>query len=109
MSGELPYAEFMFRADGEVLLGKLWDHVRSRGCGPWVSVATSEKGSYREADVLGFLDRHLPQLRPERRWRLIWADDFSAHKTENARRLCWHRMYVRLLHGGGATPVARGT
>ena len=56
LNGELPYAEFMFRADGEVLLGKLREHVRSRGCAPWVSVATSEKASYREADVLGFLD-----------------------------------------------------
>ena len=97
----------MFRADGEVLLRRLWEHARSRGYGPWLSVATSEKASYREADVLGFLDLHLPKAAPERRWRLIWADDFSAHKTENSRRLCWHRGYVRLLHGGGATPVAQ--
>ena len=70
-------------------------------------MATSEKASYLEVDVFEFLDRHLPKKTPERRWRLIWADDFSAHKTENSRRLCWHRMYVRLLHGGGATPVAQ--
>ena len=35
------------------------------------------------------------------------ADDYSAHKTENVRRLCWQRGYVLLIHGGGCTPVAQ--
>ena len=34
MKGELPYAECMFRADGDLLLKKLWEHVRSCGHGP---------------------------------------------------------------------------
>ena len=60
-----PYAEHMFKADGEILLQRLQDHIRRRGYGKWVSVATSEKGSYRTEDVLSFLETHLPQLRPE--------------------------------------------
>ena len=61
-----PYAEHMFKADGEILLQRLQQHIRSRGHQPWVSVATSEKGSYRKDDVLTFLETHLPQLRVSR-------------------------------------------
>ena len=57
-----PYAEHMFKADGEVILKRLQDHIRSRGYGKWVSVATSEKGSYRTEDVLACLETHPPQL-----------------------------------------------
>ena len=43
-----PYCEIMFKATAEgPLEQRLWEHVRSRGYGPWVSVTTSEKGSYR--------------------------------------------------------------
>jgi hypothetical protein len=40
-------------------------HISDRKYGKWVSVATSEKGSYRVEDVLNFLDKHLPQLRED--------------------------------------------
>ena len=49
-----PYAEHMFKADGEIVLKKLEKHIRDRKYGKWVSVATSEKGSYRIEDVLIF-------------------------------------------------------
>ena len=42
--GELPYAEFMFKAEGETVLRRLRERVRSCGYGPWLSVAVSEKG-----------------------------------------------------------------
>ena len=80
--GDFPYAQFMFRAEGERLQERLREHVRSRGYPAWASASTSEKGSYRAEDVLEFLDRHLPampQLRKElaampqsRGWRMIW-------------------------------------
>ena len=38
-----PYAERMFKADGEIRLQRLQQHIRSRGYKPWVSVATSAK------------------------------------------------------------------
>ena len=100
----------MFKAIAEGPLEKrLWEHVRSRGYGPWVSVKTSEKGSYRQADVLAFLDRHLPKVDEQRsrRWRIIMADDYSAHLCPAVFALCWSRRYVFIPHGGGVTPVAQ--
>ena len=59
--GELPYCEFMFKhdvkADQSSLELRLREHIRGRGYGPWVSVATSSSGSYKEDDILNFLDR----------------------------------------------------
>ena len=37
----------------------------------------------------------------------MFADDFSAHKSDAVFRLCWERGYVLILHGGGATPVGQ--
>ena len=100
----------MFKASPEgPLEQRLRDHVRSRGYGPWVSVTTSEKGYYRQADVLAFLDRHLPKVDEERsrRWRIIMADDYSAHLSPAVFALCWTRRYVFIPHGGGVTPVVQ--
>ena len=105
-----PYCEIMVKATAEGPLEKrLWEHVRSCGYGPWVSVTTSEKGSYRQADVLAFLDRHLPKVDEQRsrRWRIIMADDYSAHPSPQVFALCWSRRYVFIPHGGGVTPVAQ--
>ena len=102
-----PYAEYCFKADGEQLVLQLREHIRSRGYGSWLTVATSPKGSYREADILNFLDIHLPKMEEGRRWRIIMADDYAAHHADNVWRLCWSRGYVLILHGGGATPVAQ--
>ena len=108
LDGELPYAELMFKAEGEVLQKRLQDHIRSGGnYPPWLSVTTAEKGSYKEADVLNFLDTHLSEKPQWRRWRLMQADDFSAHKTPNVSRLAWTRGYVLLIAGGGQTPVTQ--
>ena len=99
----------MFKADGEKIELRLREYIRSRGFGPWVSVATSEKGSYRVADVLAFLDLHLPKVdeSQSRRWRIIMADDHGPHLAPAVFRLCWSRRYVFLAHGGGVTPVVQ--
>ena len=102
-----PYCEFVFKANGERLQLRLREYIRSRGFGPWVSVATSEKGSYRTHDVLSFLDRHLPTMSHGRQWRIIMADDYSAHLSPQVFRLCWSRGYVFVAHGGGVTPVVQ--
>lgn len=105
--GRPPYCEFMFKASAERLELKLREHLRSRGWGSWLSVATSEKGSYRLNDVLNFLETHLPAMSESRRWRIIMADDHSPHLSEHVVRLCWSRGYVFILHGGGVTPVVQ--
>ena len=105
-----PYCEIMFKATPEGKLEKrLSEHIRSRGYGPWVSVTTAEKGSYRQADVLAFLEKHLPKVDEQRsrRWRIIMADDYSAHLSPQVFALCWSRRYVFIPHGGGVTPVAQ--
>ena len=81
MRGEYPYCEFMFRADGETVQGRLREYIRSRGFGPWFSVTTSQKASYRLAAILNFLERHLPKWEEGRRWRIMLAYDFSTHLT----------------------------
>ncbi len=102
-----PYCEFVFKAQGEVLQLKLREYIRSRGFGKWVTVATSPKGSYRTNDVLNVLDAHFPIMTQWRQWRIIMADDFSAHLSPQVFRLCWSRGYVFIAHGGGVTPVVQ--
>ena len=102
-----PYCECMFRGAADGGLDKrLKDHVRSRGH-EWMSATTSPKGSYREDDVLGFLETHLPHQSEGRRWRLAFADDLASHKSDPVFRLCFSRGYVLVIHGGGATPVTQ--
>ena len=112
--GERPYCEFMFKHDikGDVskLELRLREHIRARGYGPWVTVATSASGSYSQDDVLNFLDVHLPHVGPHSRaqyWRIMFCDDFAAHKTDPIRRLCWQRGYILILQPGGATPITQ--
>lgn len=107
MDGEIPYVELMFKAEGQLKEARLREHARSRGYGPWLSIATSPKGSYREADVLNFLERHLPASDADRHWRVLLADDFAAHKSDNVSRLCWNRKYVDVIHAPCATAVAQ--
>ena len=102
-----PYCEFVFKADGKIMELRLREYIRSRGFGPWVSVATAPKGSYRLNDVLNFLETHLPSMTESRQWRIIMADDFSPHLSPHVVRLCWSRGYVFIPHGGGVTPVAQ--
>ena len=102
-----PYCEFVFKAAGDVMQLRLREYIRSRGYGPWVSVATTDKGSYKTPDILNFLETHLPSMSGSRRRRIIWADDFSAHLSPQVFHLCWSRGYVFMAHGGGVTPVAQ--
>jgi hypothetical protein len=34
-------------------------------------------------------------------------DDYSAHKTNNVWNVCWSHGYIRIVHGGGTTPVGQ--
>ena len=103
-----PYCELMFKAapDGPLVL-RLREYCRSRGFGPWLTVACQEKGSYRESDVLNFLDKHLPPMTEDRGWRIMMADDYGPHKANTVFNLCWSRGYVMVPHGGGVTPISQ--
>ena len=108
--GEMPYAEFMFRHDDKTgnFDMRLNEHIRKCGYGKWVTVTTSPSGSYREADVVEFLDRHLAPCDPQLRgWRILFCDDFGPHKSHNVRNLAWARGYVVVVLPGGATPIVQ--
>jgi hypothetical protein len=106
--GELPHVEVMFKAASDAVVdARLQKFLRSRGFPSWFSVTTSPKGSYREQDVISFLNKHLEKMHEGRDWRILLMDDFAAHKSENVRRLAWSRGYVCVIHGGGTTPIAQ--
>ena len=86
---------------------RLQAFLRSRGFPQWFTVTVGRKGSYREHDIIAFLQKHLEPWRPGRDWRILLCDDYSAHKSINVWNLCWSRGYIRLCHGGGTTPVVQ--
>jgi hypothetical protein len=106
--GANPAGECMFKAerDGSVD-ARLQAFLRSRGFPSWFTVTVGPKGSYRELDIISFLEKHLEEWTDGRDWRILLCDDYSAHKTANVWALCWSRGYILIVHGGGATPVAQ--
>ena len=60
------------------------------------------KGSYRESNILEYIDR-LPQL-PYNRPSIHTMDDFSAHLTDDVRDRLVSRGYIPVILGGGITP-----
>ena len=76
-AGFVPPAECMFKGtrDGKVHK-RLTEHRRQRGFLSWITVSMSEKGSYREHDVIAFLKRHLEPWAEGRDWRIVSADNY---------------------------------
>ena len=79
---------------------------------PWdvnLSLAFQEKGSYRSADMVAYLSKHLEQWTPERAqngdWKILLLDSYKAHFSEDIERCCWERGYLVLYHYGNTTGV----
>ena len=105
---ELLGFELMFKAEGKVKEGKLQAHVASKGLLPFkVSVVTGPSGSYREHDILDFLDKWLLPWGQGREWEIFALDAYAPGLTDNVQRLCWSRGYICITHGGGASMVAQ--
>ena len=51
--------------------------------------------------------RHLEPWKPGRDWRIYLCDDYKCHKTENVWNYCWQCGYIRVVHGGGTTPIGQ--
>ena len=73
--GTVPPLELMFRVQSSGI------HVNPRmrgfipGWAPWMSVVTSESGSYKEDDVLSYIDRVMvPRPNNLSPWRLLIVD-----------------------------------
>jgi hypothetical protein len=106
--GPMPAVECMFKAEKDgAVQARLQAFHRSRGFPAWFSVTVGPKGSYREYDIIAWLEKHLETWNDGRDWRIYLCDDYSCHKTDNVWNLCWSRGYIRLTHGGGVTPVAQ--
>ena len=102
---DIPPVEVMFKAQGERVQAKAQAVVPSWA--PWLTVKTSPKGSYREDDVLDFIEKRLEPQTPERPWRILLLDAYAAHLSDRVRACAWHKGYVVITHGGGASAVAQ--
>ena len=70
-------------------------------------MVTGPSGSYREHDILNFLERHLGEWGPGSKWELFFADAYGPELTDNVQRACWLRGRVFIPHGGGASSVGQ--
>ena len=101
----VPPVEVMFKAAGDRLVHKLQASIPAWA--PWMTVVTAPKGSYREDDVLNFIEDRLEDMTPLRRWRILLLDAYSAHLSTRVRMCAWHKGYVVITHGGGASSVTQ--
>ena len=107
ISKALPGFELMFRAEGKIKDGRLSAYVVSTGLPFKVSVVTGPSGSYREHDILNFLEKWLLPWGPGRQWEFMLLDAYAPGLTDNVQRLCWSRGYICFTHGGGASMVTQ--
>ena len=83
------------------------EYVASKKLPFKVSVVTGPSGSYRENDILNFLEKHLLPWGPGRRWEILLLDAYAPGLTDNVQRFGWLRGYIVATHGGGASLVAQ--
>ena len=76
---------------GKVKEARLQAYVVSKGLPFKVSVVTGPSGSYREHDILNFLEIWLMPWGPGREWEVFLLDAYAPGLTDNVQRLCWSR------------------
>ena len=64
----------MFKAKGDIKRKRLRDHVDVCGAEFKVSVVTGPSGSYREEDILDFLNKWCEPWSDTRKWEFILLD-----------------------------------
>ena len=99
----IPPCELMFKG-GDLTAQRLQQHIPPWA--PWMTIVSAPKGSYREDDVLNYID-NMEAWSEQRRWRLLFLDAYSAHLSDRVRRAAWHKGYVVVTHGGGASAVTQ--
>ena len=103
----LPGFELMFKAQGQQVKLALQEYVFAKGLPFKVTVVTGDSGSYKEEDILAFLESHLRPWDSNRRWELFFLDAYAPGLTDNVQRLCWSKGYIEITHGGGASSVCQ--
>ena len=86
-SGTLPGFEVMFKARGNIKAQRLQDHVALLGVPFKASVVTGPSGSYREEDILAFLEKWCEPWYKGREYEFI-LDAYAPGLTDNVQRLC---------------------
>ena len=76
-SGQLPGFEVMFKAAGNIKAQRLQDHANLLGVPFKVSVVTGPSGSYREDDIINFLEKWCESWYKGRRWEFIMLDAYA--------------------------------
>ena len=102
----IPPLQLMFRikSGGGTVVPRLRESIPPWAA-RWLTVVASESGSYAECDVLNYLEEVLEPGSPDRDWRILMVDAYSAQNTDAVRRLAWHRKYVLVTIGGGCTGI----
>ena len=105
--GGVPPLELMFRVSSSGV--RLHPRMRSfiPEFAPWLTVVTSDSGSYKEDDALAYVETVLTPRAEGQPWRLLLVDAAAAQTTDAVRRLAWQRGYALCSHGGGATGVCQ--
>ena len=71
-----PSAECMFKAEREGTVDKRLQAFRlNHNFSSWFTVTVRPNGSYRDADIIEWLKRHLEKWKPGRDWRIYLCDD----------------------------------
>ena len=100
-----PPLEVLLKAKTEQILKKLRLPPGRR-----YTLQVGPKGSYREEQMITFLERHLPEWSEtrdaEHDYRILGLDAYAPHKSQRIVRLAWSRGYVS---GSGSMVPAGGT
>ena len=103
---ELPGFEAMFKFEHRgKKQAELQDYVDSLNLPFKVSVVTGPSGSYKEEDIIAFLEKWLLPWGPGRKWEIMLMDAYAPGLTDNVQRCCWCRGYICITHGGGASMI----
>ena len=71
------------------------------------SVVMGSSGSYKEEDIISFLELHLGEWGPGSEWEILFLDAYAPGRTDNVQRLAWSRGRILMTHGGGTSPVGQ--
>ena len=105
VAAQVPGFECMFKHAGEIAQGRLQAHVLEKQPPMKVTVVTGPSGSYREFDIIEFMEKNLVSWGPYRRWQIFMLDAYGPGLTRNVQNKAWEMGYVCITHGGGASQV----
>ena len=75
---------------------ELQAHVDHKNLSFKVSMVTGPSGSYKEEDMIVFLEQWLEPWGPGREWGFLLLDAYAPCLTDDVQRLCWSRGYISI-------------